>query len=97
MECTFGILTNKWRILHRPINLEPDYAVDIVKACVVLHNFVRDRDGYQLEDTFTVTGLYDVASEETVRGGIPANNVRNILSDYFLTPVGSVKWQLSKI
>ncbi|KAG8224494.1 hypothetical protein J437_LFUL003217 [Ladona fulva] len=37
VECAFGILSNKWRIFHRPLNLHPDYAVDIVKACVVLH------------------------------------------------------------
>lgn len=42
-ECTFGILSNKTRIFHRPINVEPDFEVDIVKACIVLHNFVRDR------------------------------------------------------
>lgn len=97
VECAFGILSNKWRIFHRPINLKPDFAIDIVKACVVLHNFVRNRDGFEIEDTMTITGLEDIPGEETVRGGISANNVRNILCDYFLTPVGSVKWQLSKI
>lgn len=97
VECAFGILSNKWRVFHRPINLKPDFAIDIVKACVVLHNFVRNRDGFEIEDTMTITGLEDIPGEETVRGGISANNVRNILCDYFLTPVGSVKWQLSKI
>lgn len=94
VECTFGILSNKWRIFHRPINVNPDFAVDIVKACVVLHNFVRDRDGYETEDTITITGLEDLP---TVRGGLTANNVRNELADYFLTDVGAVKWQMSKV
>lgn len=97
IECSFGILSNKWRIFHRPINLQPDFAADIIKACVVLHNFVRDRDGYEVEDTMTITGLVDLPAEETVRGGISANNVRNTLADYFVNPVGSVEWQLSKI
>lgn len=97
VECTFGILSNKWRIFHRPINVNPDFAVDIVKACVVLHNFVRDRDGYEIEDTMTITGLDDLRSEQTVRGGLTANNVRNVLAEYFLTDVGAVKWQMSKI
>ncbi|KAF0717933.1 protein ALP1-like [Aphis craccivora] len=26
VECTFGILSNKWRIFHRAINLDPDFA-----------------------------------------------------------------------
>jgi hypothetical protein len=43
IECSFGILTNKWRIFHRPLNVNIYMAVDIVKACVVLHNFVRER------------------------------------------------------
>jgi hypothetical protein len=51
VECSFGILSNKWRILHRAINVEPDFGVDIVKACVVLHNFIRDRDGFPIEET----------------------------------------------
>lgn len=39
---------------HRLINLEPDLAVAIVKACIALHNLVRDWDGYLPEDTTTV-------------------------------------------
>jgi hypothetical protein len=97
VECTFGILSNKWRIFHRPINVDPDFAVDIVMACVILHNFVRDRDGYRVEDTMTITGFEDLPRAQVVRGGLAANNIRNVLSDYFLTNVGAVKWQMSKI
>lgn len=97
MECSFGILTNKWRIFHRAINLKPDFAVDIVKACVVLHNFVVKEEGYNHEDTLSVIGLENMPRSEIVRGGISANNVRKIITDYFMTPEGSVKWQLSKI
>lgn len=97
VECSFGILSNKWRIFHKAINLKPDFATDIVKSCVVLHNFVLERDGYQTEDALTIVGLQSMSRSECVRGGIPANNVRKIMMDYFLTPIGSVKWQLSKI
>lgn len=57
VECTFGILSNKWRIFHRPIDVKVDFAVDIVKCCCVLHNFVRDRDGFNFDDTLTVCGF----------------------------------------
>lgn len=97
VECGFGILTNKWRIFHRPLNVEPEFAVNIIKACVVLHNFVRDRDGYLPEDTTTIIGLEDLPRDNTARGGLQANSIRNILSDYFLTNVGSVPWQMNKI
>lgn len=96
VECTFGILSNKWGIFHRPINVDPDFGIDIVMTCVILHNFVRDRDVYQIEDTTTITGFEDLPKKEAVRGVI-ANNIRNVLSDYFLTNVGSVKRQMAKI
>lgn len=45
IECTFGIMTNKWRILHRPINTDISFATDIVQAICVLHHFLqRDCD-----------------------------------------------------
>lgn len=97
IECAFGILSNKWRIFHRPLNVQPQFANDIVKACVILHNYVRDRDGYMVEDTTSITGLEDIQGENITRGGLKANNVRNILCKYFVSSVGSVPWQMSKI
>ncbi|CAH1995735.1 unnamed protein product [Acanthoscelides obtectus] len=94
VECSNS---NKWRILHRSLNVNTDFAVSIVKACVVLHNFVRERDGYNFEDTMTVVGMNDLPAQANMQGGRAANNIRNVLSDYFLTEVGKVSWQLSKI
>jgi hypothetical protein len=34
VECAFGILSNKWRIFQWPLNVSPDFIVDIVKVCV---------------------------------------------------------------
>jgi hypothetical protein len=56
-------LSNKQRIFQRLLNVSLDFAVVIVKA-FVLHNFVRERDGYKFEDAFTVTGLEDVPDEQ---------------------------------
>ena len=99
VECAFRILSNKWRIFHRPrpINVELDVAVYNEKACNVLHNFVRDRDGYLPEDTTKISGLEDLPKEPTARGGLQANNVQKILSKYFVTHIGAVSWQMSKI
>ena len=69
VECAFGIFSNKRRIFQRPLNVSPDFAaVDIVKTCVVLHNFVRERDGYKIEDAMTVTGL-EVVPDGTIGTG----------------------------
>lgn len=97
IECAFGILSNKWRIFHRPLNVQPDFATDIVKACIVLHNYVRNRDGYVVEDSTTITGLEDIQVPSNTRGGFKANNVRDILCKYFMSSVGSIPWQMSKI
>ena len=69
MECVFGILSNKWRIFQRPLNVSPDFVVVIVKASVVLHSFVLERDGCKFEDALTGTGLEDVPEGQSVRGG----------------------------
>lgn len=103
IECTFGIMSNKWRIFHRPMNVNIDLAVKITKACVILHNFVRVRDGSRLEDASTVVGWEDLpvrtnqGSNQSLRGGIKSIQVRNVLAKYFMTNVGSVAWQLKKI
>ncbi|KDR23654.1 hypothetical protein L798_14162, partial [Zootermopsis nevadensis] len=36
VECAFGILTNKWRIFHRPINVKLNCTISIIKCCCIL-------------------------------------------------------------
>jgi hypothetical protein len=55
IECSFGILSNKWRIFHRLMNVTTDLAVQIVKTCCLLHNYVRCRDGYNFTETLSIT------------------------------------------
>jgi len=50
VECAFGILSNKWRIFHRPLKITKPLAKSIVQACVVLLNLVREMDGAHNED-----------------------------------------------
>jgi hypothetical protein len=35
IECSFGILANKWHIFHRPLNISVDFAIDNVKHAAV--------------------------------------------------------------
>lgn len=53
IECTFGMMTNKCRIFHRPLNVAMQLEVDIVKACCVLPNFVHTRNGDRVHEETT--------------------------------------------
>lgn len=43
VENTFGLITTRFRILHHPINLNPEKAKYVVLAICVLHNFLKQR------------------------------------------------------
>ena len=96
VECAFGILASKWRIFHRPLDVNITFCDSIVKACCVLHNFVRRRDGVTFEDT-----LYECPFEELsstrLRGAGEAISIRDYFAQYFVSASGSVPWQDSKV
>ncbi|CAH1957177.1 unnamed protein product [Acanthoscelides obtectus] len=97
IECTFGILSNKWRIFHRPLNVSIDFAVDIVKACTVLHNFVRVLDGYKHEDALSIQGFYDANVAKTgACSARSATAIRDYFADYFMN-TDILPWQNSCI
>ncbi|KAB0802364.1 hypothetical protein PPYR_04550 [Photinus pyralis] len=45
VECAFGIITSKWRILKTEIELAPDKVDLIVKCICLLHNIIIDLEG----------------------------------------------------
>lgn len=92
IECSFGILTNKWRIFHRPLNLKVENAEIIIRACCVLHNFVRNRDGVDFENTLNVIGLNEDerVTRECERSAFA---IREKFAQYFSSAEGSVPWQ----
>ena len=64
IENAFGIFSAKFRVLKTVINLEPETVVKVVKACLVLHNYIRrqrignapdDRDECVREGMFAET------------------------------------------
>lgn len=98
IECTFGIVSNKWRIFHRPLNVSEEFAEDIIKACVILHNFVRirDRNTLDFEDTLSYDGLIDEHGSPHNTSGKAATSIREQFVDYFLG-AGEVPWQYESI
>jgi hypothetical protein len=55
---------------------------EIIKACCLLHNFVRARDGYNFDDTLTIQG-FDEMLNEPVPGERTANDIRGKFDKYF--------------
>lgn len=45
VECSFGMLASKFRLLETPIHCDVQKVDCIVQALCVLHNFVRIYDG----------------------------------------------------
>lgn len=89
-ECTFGILSNKWHVCRGDFSVEPDFVEDIVKACCVLHNFVRRRDGVNFDNT-----LYSHMDDmEVTRTGSRSEgrHIREFFTDYFMTD-GAIQLQ----
>ncbi|GFS12618.1 hypothetical protein ElyMa_006702300 [Elysia marginata] len=68
VECAFGILAKKFEIFQRPLRVEPDKGVLLTNAALVLHNFIRRRDGRMVDRTSDVT--YEVV-EGQGRGMFP--------------------------
>lgn len=96
IECTFGILANKWRIFHRPLNVSVDFAQDIIEACCVLHNLVRLRDGHRDDDIRSANGLANLATDSLSRGNPRALNCREKFTNYFVN-INPLEWQNAQI
>lgn len=60
VECAFGILKGRWRILQKRLDSDIAFTNQIIIACCVLHNFcieagdLWDEDGDGSEDDFPV-------------------------------------------
>ena len=108
VENTFGILAQCWRLLNRCIQLKEQNVVQVIKACCVLHNFLRDTPSYTDRSTLQV----DTQGNVLIPDGEPILNVaylrgyhsakdalqtRELFKDYFVSPQGALPWQLECI
>jgi len=62
-ECAFGILSNKWKIFNKPINGNLDLSILVVKTCCALHNCIRTRNRFNVEDVMTIEGLIEIQQD----------------------------------
>jgi len=113
VENAFGILAARFRCLHTPMEVTPPHAVSITKACVVLHNVLRDlnpnipnRDldveapnGQIIPGAWRDAGVMDDIQAEGrgPRQTVAGKELRAYLNAYYNSPVGSVPWQEAAI
>jgi len=64
-------------------------------ACCILHSFVRQKDGFQFQDTLYECPLEIIKAVGT-RGNVTGTAVREHFAKYFTSPLGSVPWQYEK-
>ena len=92
VENAFGMLTNKWGILHRPLDVICQFCDNIVKACCMLHNSVRRNDRFQLEDTSYERNFERIQATGT-RENTKGKHVTDYCAKYFTSPHGAAPWQ----
>lgn len=93
VECCFGIMAAKWRILQKAIETKVNTAISITKAVCILHNFVmtEDRSTFQQDINSTVTNA-PISTRTQYRFSNSALQTRDILLNYF-NGIGSMTWQ----
>jgi len=103
-ENAFGLLSARWRVFRRVINLQPHRVDDVVKASVVLHNFLRksggeaprgdiDDDKENQADDSDASAFQPISRlVHSARSSKESVRMRQAFAEYF-SNAGAVPWQ----
>lgn len=87
VECSFGIMSAKFRILLKAIETKVENAVHIVTAITMLHNVIIDMEGYKHASTANTDDVPTVINIRRSRNNNHPSNaavhIRNTFSQYF--------------
>ncbi|MCG8624691.1 MAG: transposase family protein [Proteobacteria bacterium] len=108
VENAFGIMVQCWRILLRRMQLKETTAISVVKACCILHNYLREEAEYQDRSTLQVNDNGDVivppvnhiVNVAYLRGYHSARDAiqtRDLFKTYFNSEKGALPWQLDRV
>lgn len=105
VENAFGILANRFRIFHHPIQLNPSSVEDVVLATCALHNYLRHKtmnnDKYEQDEHESENDDDDIGDIATITHtprdagsnyNAASKKIRDTLADFFVG-VGQVSWQ----
>lgn len=96
VECAFGILSARWRVLHTRLNMKPENADAVVMATCILHNYLMTPSQNQTwldESEERGNVLPAVRNMGGNRGSREAYDVRERFCIFFCSPEGRVTWQ----
>ena len=85
VECAFGIISNKWRILMKAIEVTPERAENIVKCICLVHNIILDKEGMsEISGNSTESGTcHNRLVRGANRSSTRATDVRENFKAYF--------------
>ncbi|KAL4121970.1 hypothetical protein QTP88_014385 [Uroleucon formosanum] len=102
VECAFGMMASKFKILERSINFKTERIETVIKAVCVLHNFIRVYDGkYSIPREIQQEDV-DILLYEDIEGNLENNRtrpsysameIRERLCQYFVKPYAALPWQ----
>ena len=98
VECAFGILTAKWRLLNKAIETNVNKAARIVRCICLLHNIIIDLEGTThdpsvLQETLQIHGSHQARTNISGRlswSSKEAIDVRNAFKAYFNGPTAAI-------
>lgn len=84
VECAFGIIFSKWRILSKAIETNEKTADKIVKAICLLHNIIIDKEGieHHLKDVTEIHSSANIESHHIGRQTEAAKIIRNTFKSF---------------
>jgi len=62
VENAFGIMSSVFRVMRKPMLLEPEKVTNITLTCVLLHNFLRRSK--TSSSKYSPSGIFDIENEE---------------------------------
>lgn len=65
--------------------------------CVVLHNIVREKDGFRLDDLVSSSSVQSLPRNGTKSTNKTGRGVPTTFANYFVSEEGALPWQLLKI
>lgn len=77
IENTFGILTARWKVIQNPLHMGGASAERIIKAVVLLHNFLKCHD-----ESYCPPGYVDAYEGDDIVEGLWRQQVTNPLKSF---------------